>query len=831
MRDMPSGTLDGAVEKQLRSVAVEDDPESLAAIEIVSGAGGEKVFLGDIATIRPAFDDTQTLAYRHGTPAIELSMQRSITSDTLQSRRTFLEYVDGLEGTLPPDLEVAVYDIFADRLQDRIGLLVSNGLQGLAIVLLTLFIFLNARIAFWVAVGIPAAVMASLGFMWISGQSINMISLFALIMVLGIIVDDAIVVGEQTATRFAAGDSAPLAAEAGAQRMFWPVFAAILTTQAAFMPLFFVRDVIGQIMSALPMVVIAALTASLVEAFLVLPGHLRHSLSGMNPKPSRFRTWFDAGFERFRAGPFRAVARTAYRWRYATVALAVASFVLTLGAVMGGRVGFQFFPSPEGETVTARIVMAAGTPRATVEGVLAEVDAALDRATDRLAPDGEPLVRAALAQIGIAGNVRGMNAAQIAVQLEASEIRTVRTRDILRAWQEEVPAIPGVETLTIQERRGGPPGRDLDVRFSGAPPEVLKRAALDLRDRLSVYDGVSNIGDDLDYGKPEIVMALTPRGTALGFTLSSVGQQVRNAFDGAIAHRFAEGEDEVTVRVQREQTEDGFAALDNLSLKSPAGMFVPLTEIVTLTERQGFAAIQRINGATTVSVSGDLDSNMTTPAEMVAALRAGPVPEIARQYGLDFEFSGRDEERRKSFADLQFGALVALGLIYLILAWLFASYSLPLAVMIIIPFGFVGAVVGHLLLGFPLTILSLMGLLGLSGILVNDSIILVSRAEERRGWSEDDETATVMAACDRFRAVLLTSLTTVGGLTPLLFEKSLQAQFLMPMAITLVFGLALATLYVLFLVPAILGVGRDLKSLWSAIVGAWFPKRQAAQAE
>jgi multidrug efflux pump subunit AcrB len=234
-RDMPSGTLDGAVEKQLRSIAVEDDPESLAAIEIVSGADGEKVFLGEIATIRPAFDDTQTLAYRFGTPAIELSVQRSIASDTLESRRVFLDYVDGIEDTLPPNLEVAVYDIFADRLQDRIGLLVENGLQGLFFVLITLFIFLNARIAFWVAVGIPAAVMAALGFMWLSGQSINMISLFALIMVLGIIVDDAIVVGEHTATRYAAGDSAALAAETGAKRMFWPVFAAILTTQAAFL--------------------------------------------------------------------------------------------------------------------------------------------------------------------------------------------------------------------------------------------------------------------------------------------------------------------------------------------------------------------------------------------------------------------------------------------------------------------------------------------------------------------------------------------------------------------------------------------------------------------
>ena len=830
-RDMPSGTLEGAVEKQLRSTAVEDDPASLAAIEIVSGTGGEKVFLGDIARIVPAFDDTQTRAYRDALPAIELAVQRSIASDTLQSRTVFLDYVDSLEATLPAELNVTVYDIFADRLQDRIGLLVENALQGLIIVLITLFVFLNARIAFWVAVGIPAAVMAALGFMWLSGQSINMISLFALIMVLGIIVDDAIVVGEHTATRYAAGDPAALAAETGARRMFWPVFAAILTTQAAFLPLFFVSDVIGQIMSALPMVVIAALTASLIEAFLVLPGHLRHSLARKKTEPSRFRRWFDGGFERLRMGPFRLVAQAAFRWRYATLGLALASLILSIGAVMGGRVGFQFFPSPEGETLNAHIVMAAGTPREDVEAVLVEIDQALVTATDDLAPEGETLIDSRVAEIGIAGNIRGMNAAQISVQLNASEVRTVRTTDIVRAWRAAIPTIPGVEMLTIQERRGGPPGRDLDIRLSGGSPDTLKTAALELREVLAGYAGVSNIGDDLAYGKPEIIMALTPRGTALGFTLQSVGQQVRDAFDGAIARRFAEGEDEVTIRVLRDQPEDGFAALENLSLKSPQGIFVPLTEIVTLNERQGFSAIQRINGATTVSVSADLDTNVTTPAEMVAALQSGSVPAIARSHGLAYEFAGRDEERRKSFADLRFGAFVALGLIYLILAWLFASYSLPLAVMLIIPCGFVGALVGHLLLGFPLTILSLMGLLGLSGILVNDSIILVSRAVERRGWGEDLETAVVMASCDRFRAVLLTSLTTVGGLTPLLFERSLQAQFLMPMAVTLVFGLAFATLFVLFLVPAVLGIGHDLRRMLAAVWGAWFPNRMPAPAE
>lgn len=290
---------------------------------------------------------------------------------------------------------------------------------------------------------------------------------------------------------------------------------------------------------------------------------------------------------------------------------------------------------------------------------------------------------------------------------------------------------------------------------------------------LASYPGLSSISDDLSYGKPEIVMELTARGTALGFTLRSVGQQVRNAIDGAIAHRFAQGDDEVTIRVLHDQGEDGVAALSNLALKSPGGVFVPLSEVVRFSERQGFSLIQRLDGKTVVSVSADLDASVLTMTELIAALDAsGAVREIAERYGVEFGYAGREEERRNSFADLRMGAAIAMGIIYLVLAWVFASYFTPLAVMLIIPFGFVGAVLGHYLMGFSLTILSLMGLLGLSGILVNDSIILVSRAQERRGEGEHFVDAAINASCDRLRAVLLTSLTTIGGLAPLLAKRA-----------------------------------------------------------
>ncbi|WP_436642359.1 efflux RND transporter permease subunit [Microbaculum sp. FT89] len=815
-QDRPSGTLEGAVEKQLRSLGDGTSAEEIGAIETVSRETGEKVLLREIATVHDAFEQDQTAGYSGGNRAIELQVERSTTADTLETAAILERYLDEIRPTLPPTLKLEVYDVRASSLVDRINLLVKNGLSGLVLVVIILFVFLNARIAFWVAIGVPTAMMATLGFMWVTGQSINMMSLFALIMCLGIVVDDAIVVGEHTATRYAMGDDPVLAAERGTGQMMWPVIASVLTTQVAFFPLTMIRDIVGQIMGALPMVVIVVLLASLVECLLILPGHLRHSLTSMRAEPGRFRRAFDSGFARLRDGPFRRLVALSFRWRYTTVALSLASLILAVGLIAGGRVGFQFFPTAEPENITARLTFAAGTPEDQVIAGVAQVEAALRAAEQTLAPDDEPLVVATFATVGRSGFSRGMNFAEVDAQLTVSEKRTVRTSDITTAWRQAMPSIPGLETATISGRRGGPPGRDIDIRLTGAPTEVLKQAALEIREVVSGFPGVSAVDDDLPYGKPEIVMALTPRGAALGFTAESVGRQVRNAFEGAIARRVPAGDEEVTIRVRRVQAVPGLAALGNLSLRAPSGEFVLLSEIVELTEKQGYAIIQRIDGATAVSVTADVDQDVTTNVELVGALDAGPLSAVTSKYGISYQFSGREEERARSFEDLRFGAIISLGAIYLILAWVFASYGRPLAVMIIIPFGLTGAVIGHMVMGAPLTILSMMGLLGLSGILVNDSIILVSRLDERLSTGEPLSDAAVGAACDRLRAVLLTSLTTIGGLTPLLFETSLQAQFLIPMAVTLVFGLAIATCFVLFLVPAIIGIGDDIARVGGA---------------
>jgi len=762
-----------------------------------------------------------------------------------------------------------------------------------------LFLFLNARIALWVAAGIPVAMMATIGIMWLMGESINMISLFALIMMLGVIVDDAIVVGEHTATRQSLGDTPADAAVNGATTMLAPIFAASLTTIAAFLPILLVSDVLGQIMGTLPVVVVAVVIASLIECFLVLPGHLSHALDnrpgwswwrvvfvagvpafflsslvaqpdlsvppyldliddplrslrdsagavvfefvvivvcfllavaletglmalrrsnrrrgGAYERPGWFRRSFDTGFNWLRDFPFRSFVSAAVNWRYVTLALAIASMILAVGLVRGGRVGFTFFPSPESENLTASIYFHAGIPEdQAIDGIL-RIETALNETEQKLTEGkDQKLVMATYATLGKAGNNRGDNVANITVQLSPSEERTVRTPEIVRAWRAAVPSIPGTARIAIAERRGGPPGRDLDIRLTGAPLNELKAAAQELQQELSGFPGTSGVEDDLPYGKPELVVELTPRGRALGFTVETAARQIRNAFEGNIARRFAEGDEEVTVRVKQVFDQGGTAALRQLSLKTPAGDFVPLSEVVRLTDDQGFSVILRRDGKTVVTVVADIDSTVTSNTQIIDELNKAFLPELAERYGLDYSFAGRAEEQSTAFSDLMIGGILAVIGIYIILAAIFASYSRPLAVMSIIPFGIVGAIVGHYLMGFNLTILSMIGLLGLAGILVNNSIILVARFEERRATGEDLETAAVGSSCDRLRAVLLTSLTTIGGLLPLMFETSLQAQFLLPMAITIVFGLGTATVLVLVLVPTLIKIGDDLGSL------------------
>ncbi len=841
-QDIPSGDLTGRAKRQLRSIGEVKTARGIGKIEIKSLAGGQKLLLRDIAKVSEAFDENGFEYRRNGQRAIELHIQRSTTGDALELSNKVVKYLAALKPTLPPNIKIVRYDVQANLIRSRIGLLLSNGASGLLVVVVILFLFLNFKVALWVAAGIPVSLMATLLVMWVTGQSIDMVSLFGLIMAIGIIVDDAIVVGEHSESLKRMGYDATLAAEAGARRMAAPVFSASLTTIAAFLPLLLISDIIGQIIRAIPLVIISVLVASLAECFLVLPGHMRHALAD-KAKHGAHRTWaalpavarvllypfrlivlgkrgFDVAFDRFRDGPFLTIVRTAVRWRYATVSLAVASLIVCFGMVAGGRIGFVFFPNPEVDNVFANVEFAAGTPRAKTEAMLKEMERAMRVAERKLTGGKSKLVYAAIERIGtpvganpVTAPVEGDHVGGIFVQLIPTEQRNITADTFIRAWRKEVRPIAGVQLFTIKPVRGGPPGRDVDVRLSGATPDKLKKAAEELVQLVKTIPGVSGVEDNLPYGKREAILELTPRGRALGFTTETVGRQIRDAFEGSIARRFGRGDEEVKVRVRLAADARDTASLHALYVKSPKGVFVPLDSVVTIREKNGFARIKREAGQREVAVVADLNTSVTTTDKALATLEANGLKDIARKYGVQYRFEGRAQEQSRTFEDMGIGAIVGIALIYIILAWMFASYARPLVVMSIIPLGFVGTVIGHMLLGFDLTVLSMIALVGLSGIVVNNSIILVTTIKERMENGEPWFEATIHGARDRVRAVLLTSLTTIGGLLPLLFETDLQAQFLIPMAITLVFGLMVTTLLVLFVIPALLAIQADIGRL------------------
>ena len=823
--DVPAGRFaDGAF--TVRSLGLRRSVREYAGIEVMIRPDGSRVTLGDIAVITETLDEPGVDLTRNGMPAVELKFFRGKTSDSLEISGVIQDWLAEYRTRAPESLVIEQYDVRANLIQERISLLVRNGLGGLVLVVGVLFLFLSGRVAFWVATGIPVAFMATFGVMLASGQSINMISLFGLIMALGIVVDDAIVIGEHAEhLRQRRGVSLDHAAAVAATRMGPPVVSAMLTTVAAFLPLFTVKGIIGEIISAIPMVVVAVLIASLLEVFLILPAHLAHFCGGDKP-PSRFRRNFDSGFNWFKEGPFRWLVTLSVRWRLATLAIAFSMLMVSIGMISSGRVNFVFFTSPEADQAFGNIVMAPGTPRSQTERMLREVERALAVTEDKLTGGKGGLVKIAVASLGTTRsgdqNGGGGGAADIragvAVELITADQRDVRMRDFVAEWRRQVKPMPGLDRLTIRAPTGGPPGRDIDIRLMGNDLTVLKEAASELTKIIETIPTANSIAENLSYGAEERIIRLTPLGQSLGFTVASVGQQLRAALDGAVVLRFPRGDEEVTVRIALPDEEVSSDNIGGLRLIAPDGSAVQLADIATVENRLGFSVIRRQDGFREVAVTSDLDSEVISTPEAVARVTAEGLPELVNKYGLRFRFDGRNTERAEAFADMATGATIALICIYIILAWVFSSWLQPFAVMIMIPFALIGAVFGHYFMGLTMTILSMFALIALAGIVVNNSIILVSTIERRMEELDGDRMgAIVSGAVDRLRPVILTSFTTICGLSTLMFERSLQAQFLIPMATTIVFGLAITTLLVLFVVPSTLALGEDVKKMVGGI--------------
>ena len=638
-----------------------------------------------------------------------------------------------------------------------------------------------------------------------------MISLFGLLLTLGVIDDDAIVIGEYAESRFRQGLAPAEAAIAGARRMFWPVVASAMTTVAAFLPLMMVGGIMGNILGDIPFVAIMVLIASLVEVFLVMPAHLREAFAHhVEARVPRWRQRVDAGFDRFREGLYRPLVSAAVASRGITVSAVAAIMVLTVGLLAGGRVQFVFFPSPEAQLVFANATFVAGTPRERSAAFLEEIGRALGETEAEL---GGGLVEAAVARLGATvavetgAGAKGDQLGSVLVQLVPSERREVRNEAFLAAWRKNIREAPGLESLVITSRRAGPPGRDLTLRLTGDDANDLKAAALDLAETLKTIPGVADVVDDMPFGREQLIYRLSPAGHALGLTTELLGRQLRAAFDGHLAQLVQVGQDELEVRVLLPRAERSrLDALERLVVRVPDGSFVPLATVAEWQTRRGFEALRHAAGRLAVQLTADVDRAFSTPDNVRGALERDLLPGLAARYGVEYSFEGRAADQRETLGDMKLGLVLGLGLIYLVLAAVFASWGWPLVVMTSIPLGLVGAVTGHWLLGIDLTILSIFGLFGLSGIVVNNAIILVSMYHELRDTGMEVDEALVEAACSRLRAMLLTSATTVVGLGPLIFETSLQAQFLIPMAVSLAFGVGFATVLVLIFTPALLSM-------------------------
>jgi multidrug efflux pump subunit AcrB len=679
--------------------------------------------------------------------------------------------------------------------------------------LLILYLFLSSRVAFWVAVGIPVSFMATLAVLYLVGGSINMISLFALIMALGIIVDDAIVVGEDAQAHFDMGEDPLMASEGGARRMLAPVIASSLTTIAAFLPLMMIGGHMGNIMLAIPIVIVCVIIASLIESFLILPGHLRHAfVQGRAVKQSRFKEKLNRGFERLRDHWFRHLVRIAIEFRWTTLACAIGFLLLAAGLFFGGKTGWQFFPSPESTTVYANVRFVSGTARETVDRFVDKVELELN---NTIADIDETVVstyyRVHASTVGRGRAITGERVGSIYVELLNSDQRATDNPNFIKDWRSRIKIPAGVESFQITSRRVGPSRRDLNLRLTGSAPHRLKAAALDLAQTLETIPGVSAVDDDLPYGREQLIYELSPAGEALGLSISDIGSQLRAAYDGIILQRFQQGADEVEVRLQLPESEQRrLDSLLHLPIKLPNGQFVALESVANWRSAQGFETLRHFNGSLSVDVSADVNAALNNTAEIVADLTQFTLPALAGKYDIQYSVEGRSASQRETFNDMRLGAIIALVLMYLVLAWVFSSYGWPLLVMLTIPLGLTGAVLGHWIMGMNLTILSMFGFFGLSGIVVNDSIILVIFYRHIRDEGMSIYAALEEAACQRLRAVLLTSLTTIAGLTPLLFETSRQAQFLIPMAVSIAFGLAFATLLILLVIPAMLSIYEDV---------------------
>ena len=825
--DLPAGRIKTAGgEILIRTKGRRYYAEDYSDVAVISRSDGSKVTLGQIATLKDGFEDVDISANFQGKAAAMIYVYRVADQNALTVAQTVKDYIESIRPTLPEGIDITFYSDRARILKSRLELLLRNLTIGLGLVVLLLGLVMNLRLAFWVTLGIPISFAFGMILLPQLDVSINMISLFAFIMVLGIVVDDAIIIGENIYRKQEQGHSPFKAAVEGAVEVGRPVIFAVLTTMVAFWPLLLAGGRTGKILRNLPIVVILVLLGSLVEALLILPSHLERSASRAaqknraRPKEKRFSRWL----KQFINGPYARMVDLCVQWRYATLALGIAMLTISFGVWHAGWVKFTYFPRVEGNTMRAYVTMPVGTPvERTWEVATFMEQAALEaisEAEQKRSKSAEPLLEYSMLQVGRhsgrgATQGTGGHLAQAWINLIDSEDRDISTNALTRRWRKKVGVIPDAETITYRSEIHSA-GNPIEVHLSSDDQDQLLAATEDLKTELGAYPGVFDIGDSFLPGKKEMQLKLKPAARSLGLTLEDLARQVRNAFYGAEALRLQRGKDEIKVMIRYPDAERrSLGFVEDMRIRTAEGAEVPFSQVAQVNIKQGYATIERAQRYRVVKITADVDEKVSNANEVRNLLAANFLPELkARHPGLRLTIEGVGKRQKETWADVFKGFGIALFGIYALLAIPFRSFTQPLVVMAAIPFGFVGALVGHLLMGYNLSILSIFGMVGLAGVVVNDSLVLIYAANRFR--SEERMTAhdaIIKAGCIRFRAILMTSLTTFAGLTPMIIERSVQAQFLIPMAISLGFGVLFATFITLLLIPCGYIIREDILNL------------------
>ena len=829
----------------LRTAERRDVASEFKDIPLVTAPDGSSVRVGDIAAVTDGFADTDQSSYYNGMPAAIVQVYRVGDQTPIQVADAVKKFAREFGAGLPPGVYVATQDDMSELYRDRINLLLRNAMFGLVLVLITLGIFLELRLAFWVTLGIPVSFLGAMLLLPGTDVSINMISLFAFIMALGMVVDDAIVVGENIYEMRQRGVPFLTAAIKGARQIFVPVVFSVLTNMVAFAPMLFVPGFAGKIFRVIPAVIIPVFFISLVESLFILPCHLGHTkehrtrgaFAFFGRQQARLSQWL----ERCIHGYYGALVRATLRWRYLTIACGFAVLILTVGFIAGGRINVSFMPNVAADFATASLRLPYGCP---VEMTKAAKDRIVKAAYDVLDSGkfkklgGADLVRGVQSTIGsnirrggpgsITGGRTGGNSAVVRVNFKPERIEGFSTTEFAKLWRKRVGEIPGAETFTVKSDMG--PGRTrapIDVKLSHRDVPALERAATELADRLKEFAGIKDIDSGFSPGKPERDFTRTEVAEALRIDSAELGNQVRHAFYGAEALRQQRGRDEVKVMVRLPESERRSEYdIEELIIRTSEGGEIPLDEAGKVETKRAYTEINRTDGRRVMDVTADVDPAVTNAQKITAELEKSVLPEFVKRHpGLTYSMEGERRDLMESLQSLFQGFLLALLIIFAMLAVPLRSYIQPLIIMTAIPFGIVGAVLGHVIMGFNISIMSMMGIVALAGVVVNDSLVLICATNDRRTEGASAFDAVSSAGIRRFRPILLTSLTTFFGLAPMIFETSMQARFLVPMAVSLGYGVLLATSISLLLVPSLYLIVSDITDILP------FLKRKPAEQE